>query len=469
MNYKRLGKVCICLLLVCVLFLNCSPIRVYAIDPVTFAGISVAGSIVAASIIQGVGVLPVHSEDGVFGTLVNNCVSALESASDFVVDGMIHVTGVKNAAGGYTSFVPLSLAQWIWEYIFDSFVVTSGSYNSYLSLKGNSYSTFSEALAAASHCRVVYYGSFGDDQVIYAFSSDDLPSLSSSGTLTFYNRDYCFWKSSEPVFIARSGFGSTIYNAKRLATSPAVTTSPEFTLGDIQSPYDGGEYPILLQDAPVYAPWTSAITKIPSYGNSDEEIDGIPVSIPGSFESVLGQTQTGAQAGTNDLTWADSVPDTDTLTLADIVSAIKAIPQAIGKVISEAFVKAFAISDTFIAAKVEALTLKYPYLDTFLALGTDLKAYFLSLGTKPPIIYIDLGAATGSYVWGGSQVFVDLTWYKSYKSTMDAIIGAFIWLWLAWRVFLSLPGLINGASGAAGSVIRYGERSTKSNDGGADK
>ena len=352
---SRILRCFVCLVLIgCILF-NLSPLKVHAIDPVTFAGISVAGSIVAASIIQGVGVFPVDSEDGAFGTLVNNCVSALESASDFVVDGMIHVTGVKNAAGGYTSFVPLSLAQWIWEYIFDSSVVTSGSYNSYLSLKGNSYSTFSEALAAASHCRVVYYGSFGDDQVIYAFSSDDLPSLSSSGTLTFYNRDYCFWQSSQPVFIARSGSGSTIYNAKRLATSPAVTTSPEFTLGDIQSPYDGGEYPILLQDAPVYAPWTSAITKIPSYGNTDEEIDGIPVSIPGSFESVLGQTQTGAQAGTNDLTWADSDTGTDsgtsTGTIADVITHIKSLgvsfADSIAEVVAAVQAIPIAIADVF--------------------------------------------------------------------------------------------------------------------------
>lgn len=119
--------------------------------------------------------------------------------------------------------------------------------------------------------------------------------------------------------------------------------------------------------------------------------------------------------------------------------------------LKQLLVDLFAPSAEFIANKVNALCAKYPYLDTFLALGTDLKAYFLSLGTKPPIIYIDLGASRGSLPLGGRQAFIDLTWYAEYKPTMDAILGAFLWLWLAWRLFLSLPGLIQGFSGTYGS------------------
>lgn len=477
MNYKRFGRVCICLLLVCVLFLNCSPIRAYAIDPVTFAGVSVAGSIVAASIIQGVGVLPVDSEDGAFGSLVNNCVSFLESTSNFVADGAIRVTGVLNATGGRTAFVPLALVQSVWEWLFQpsSGAALSGStFNSYYT--SDPCTSYSQALSYAAHCPAAYEGNLYTNgryvRAVIVTSVSQYVSLS-DGTLSIngYGTNHSIWYEGLSSWMTRSlSLTYTYTSASKLSTSPLVSSSNDgLKLGEIQSPTYGVDMPILLENAPVYAPWASAITKIPSYSNSDEEVDGIPVTIPDSFESALGQTQAGAQAGTNDLSWADSVPDTDTLTLADIVSAIKAIPQEIGKVISEALVKAFAISDTFIATKVEALTAKYPYLDTFLALGADLKSFFLSLGTKPPVIYIDLGAATGSYSWGGSMAFLDLTWYSQYKSAMDNVLGAFIWLWLAWRVFLCLPGLINGASGAAGSVIRYGERSTKSNDGGADK
>lgn len=140
--------------------------------------------------------------------------------------------------------------------------------------------------------------------------------------------------------------------------------------------------------------------------------------------------------------------------LRDILDAIVALPgriaEAIAEVLANALTKAFAVSDTFIASKVEELTMKYPYLDTFLALGVDLKGFFFSLGTKPPIIYIDLGSATGSYLWGGKQAFIDLSWYAQYKPTMDSILSAFLWLWFAWRLYLSLPGLIAGTNGMWG-------------------
>ena len=154
--------------------------------------------------------------------------------------------------------------------------------------------------------------------------------------------------------------------------------------------------------------------------------------------------------------------------LRDILDAVKALPDAIAEamadVITGALTKAFAISDTFIATKVEALTLKYPYLDTFLALGADLKAFFLGLGTTPPVIYIDLGASEGSYNIGGQEIFMDLSWYARYKPTMDAVIGGFIWLWLAWRVYLAIPGIISGASGVWGTYNIQHERNLRAEE-----
>lgn len=141
--------------------------------------------------------------------------------------------------------------------------------------------------------------------------------------------------------------------------------------------------------------------------------------------------------------------------LAKILEAIKAIPGLIADAIANVLSLVFAVSDTFIATKVDALTAKYPYLETFIGLGSSLKAFFLNLGSKPPIIYIDLSAATGSYFFGGRQAFIDLTWYSDYKPTMDSILGAFIWLWLAWRVFHALPGIINGMSGTVGERVSY--------------
>ena len=162
-----------------------------------------------------------------------------------------------------------------------------------------------------------------------------------------------------------------------------------------------------------------------------------------------------------------------TVGFADILETLISIPGAIVDGITGALTNtltwAFAISDTFIATKVDALTLKYPYLDTFLALGVDLKTFLLGLGTTPPVIYINLGATNGSYNIGGQEVFMDLSWYAAYKPTMDAVLGGFIWLWLAWRIYLSIPGIISGASGVWGAFSRHGERSMRAgNKGGTE-
>lgn len=209
-------------------------------------------------------------------------------------------------------------------------------------------------------------------------------------------------------------------------------------------------------------------------GADDDSIPVVPPAIGGGSTSItpadgLEGTLSDTNAGTfldsigsffgswfdSILKWLEALWELISSGVISLVEAIAAIPAAISEVFTNVLTWAFAISDTFIATKVEALTAKYPYLDTFLALGTDLKAYFLSLGTKPPIIYIDLGASRGSLPLGGRQAFIDLTWYAEYKSTMDAILGAFIWLWLAWRVFHALPGIINGMSGTVGERTTY--------------
>lgn len=139
---------------------------------------------------------------------------------------------------------------------------------------------------------------------------------------------------------------------------------------------------------------------------------------------------------------------TGQITLADLLTGLI---EPVKTAITQALTSLFAPSETFISTKVNELKEKYGYLDTFLALGTDLKLYFASLGTQPPIIYIDFGAGSGFYPMGGKTVFVDLTWYADYKGTVDTILGALIWLWLAWRVFLSIPGIISGQSGMWGA------------------
>ena len=111
----------------------------------------------------------------------------------------------------------------------------------------------------------------------------------------------------------------------------------------------------------------------------------------------------------------------------------------------------FSPSENYLENKVQELKAKHYNLAQFTELGENLRTFFAGLGTKPPIIYIDLGAATGSLLWGGRQIFLDLTWYAEYKPKMDFILGGIIWLWLAWRIFLAIPGIISGMPGTPGA------------------
>lgn len=137
--------------------------------------------------------------------------------------------------------------------------------------------------------------------------------------------------------------------------------------------------------------------------------------------------------------------------LSNIWEELKTIPQKIADAIGQVLQNLFVPSEGFLQAKVDALAEKFPFAKSIAETGISLKNFFFSLGSRPPIIYIDLGAATSWYPMGGKVAFLDLTWYAQYKPTMDVIISSFLWLCFAWRMLLSLPGILNGTSGLWGN------------------
>ena len=98
----------------------------------------------------------------------------------------------------------------------------------------------------------------------------------------------------------------------------------------------------------------------------------------------------------------------------------------------------------------------FPFFDSIITTGRSLGSFFSGLGSKPPIIYIDL-QNSNSFVLGGRQIFMDLSWYSQYKPTVDTILSAFLWLIVLWRLFLALPGILRGAVGLAGNMERVSE------------
>lgn len=130
-------------------------------------------------------------------------------------------------------------------------------------------------------------------------------------------------------------------------------------------------------------------------------------------------------------------------------SIIQAIPtagtiaDAIGNVIKSIFVP----DADFISEKWNAIRSRFDFADSITATGEVLVNILDGLDPEPPVIYIDLGAAEGSYNIGGEVPFIDLRWYAQYKPTMDMIVSAFLWLAFVWRLILKLPGIISGMPG----------------------
>lgn len=528
MNFKRIGRILVCLILVCALIISISPIKAHA----TAAG-SVAlveGLQAVASILIGLGVLP-GEDRAVYDSLCTDVADHLSSLG-FIADGFFEAWKLVNGLK-VNYYVVQDVVKEARSYLFDRLTIYYSSSEKSVALgAGHSIQVGSSAsYTTTGYCEVFCaqnkYSGYGNflflSQAPFSVNGIASTPYGSLHHYVFFTKvAYDIWKGAGNYIYSYSPYGA--YSAESFANScsssyhgKTLAVSSGLTAGEIADEE--------LSFADGYSTWASGVITVPGtqVGDSTDDIPYVPIGIGPSYEDTTTKTQEDVWAGASTVPETGTDTETDTgsgaisgtvtlpgwvqdgfnnllqglkdiintllslpaalwaalpvwLTegvsnmatgLRDILDSIKALPGAIAEamadVITGALTKAFAISDTFVATKVEALTLKYPYLDTFLALGADLKAFFLGLGTTPPLIYINLGASEGSYNIGGQEVFMDLSWYARYKPTMDAVIGGFIWLWLAWRIYLSIPGIISGASGVWGSITRHSERSMKNN------
>lgn len=541
MNYKRIGRALVCLLLVCCLIVNVSPVKAKAVVSSTSV-LAVSAAVVAVSLLCGLGVSRGAGNTD-FNNLVGNAVSAMKDSGVIITNGLMDIISI----GGGRYGVKSSLIQDLFDWLYAERVVVhslSGIPSSYLEGYYGALQDFTESNENSNpyvfyryYTSSVYYLYFSP----YPFTRKDssyFNSLDVNGNeygASFYKiyRDgFSSWGSSTFFLCDSHGWGT-------FSVASPVVANGDYVLNSVASPG--------TNIATGYAEWAANSTTITNT-ETGEDVVYYPIGFGQTYDETVGMTQEDVWLGilledvvvettpsspTDPTEEGENIPGAGAVTatllqrlfggvqekldatyisireipdllrdfMLDVKKGFEELPSkfaewfsniqtslellvsgqlTIGQLLSEfisplvdafkALLQSlFSPSADFIANKVNSLIAKYPYLNTFLGLGADLKAYFLSLGTQPPIIYIDLGAATGSYYFGGRQAFIDLTWYSTYKPTMDAILGAFIWLWLAWRIFLTLPSIINGGSGAAGSIIRYSERSSKTPDGGADK
>ena len=140
--------------------------------------------------------------------------------------------------------------------------------------------------------------------------------------------------------------------------------------------------------------------------------------------------------------------------ITDVKAWALALPKTITDAIAVALAAAFVPAAGYWDAKIAACVAAFPLFNSIITTGRGLGGFFSGLGSRPPVIYIDLGNSA-SWAIGGTQKFLDLTWYAQYKPTVDTILSGFLWLLFAWRFFLRLPGLLRGEGGTIDRLGTY--------------
>lgn len=106
----------------------------------------------------------------------------------------------------------------------------------------------------------------------------------------------------------------------------------------------------------------------------------------------------------------------------------------------------FVPSEDFLSSKVTALRERFSFVDSIIGTAEFIRDS-INGDVSPPVIYIDLSAAEGSYYLGEKEILVDFAWYERYKDSVDALMSAILWAFFAWRVFQRAPAIIGGDAG----------------------
>ena len=172
-----------------------------------------------------------------------------------------------------------------------------------------------------------------------------------------------------------------------------------------------------------------AVVKSETEPGTDTEVE------TGTYTGILGMIQAGV----------DRVAEWCSVLVDEVVE----IPNKIVEGVKSIFVP----SEDFLTAKVESLRAEFAFADSVISAGELVGSTLQSLETEPPVIYIDLSSARGSfapggkYPLGGKEVFIDMSWYAEYKPVGDALLSALLWIAFIWRMFIKLPGIISGMPG----------------------
>lgn len=507
MKCKRLLTVCLSLLLICSLIISISPIRAKAAFA-TAATVYVAGTLVIGAAMIALGAQP-GVDSAAWSQKLDEMQIVMNAVGGYLQNGCVEVLRLIDDAGQAVYYASAEFLESVRCAMFDTDILIPpfASFSA-----GESMTMLDGTVLVPSDECISFIVSYSGGNRVY-----EIFYLPNEGTIYCVDDDankslnYVSLDGNRHYYYAM-GYGGNTYADQAGIVWP--DHSANLLVRDVIDSYLAGTLDIAVADglvggvipavsvedgvSSVSTEWDeSTIVFIAPGGVPDDTGDNdgkkyVPLALAGSIVEILNTTQLQQWTGEtppefDDYTVGtefeildtpevdgyqgievDTVPDSGgsgSTPSVDVDSApwLSALINALKTVFTDLFVP----SESFLQTSVDSLFGKYPFLQYFTTLGDSLLSFFKGLGSKPPIIYIDLGAAEGSYAIGGKVAFIDLTWYSRYKPTMDAVLGGFLWLWFSWRLYLAAPGIISGVSGAVGSVHSYEksqERSGRSKD-----
>lgn len=484
MNWKRLLRVLVCLVLVCTLMFDVSPIKARAVDPATMTALSFAANSVVASILIGLGFEFVRGgmEEGV--ELVYDVLDyiAFELQPEYYMNDEILLLRDENGL----VYVPQIAIDDIRNYLFSESILEKNYFEGVWSLYGEySYPTFPD-IEGFPYMYLFWYR----DHHVLTYTNEPLywneamESCYHPGSPQYYYQinfdsiDFTKWDSysfyqlpDEPLINERLGIVYSSHVSWSNVDIVSTKSNPNYLYMQGSQPIIAGDFKtstgvalghVADQDQLLsigYPNWSDDSVVVPAENSGlSQNLSYYPVSLGQTLDQTLNHTQNQIWNG---LDYSEDIDQDQDLGqdqgviigyLKDLLQALKQFPAKLLEGLSNLFVELFVPSSGFIQDKANQLAADYSFVDSISSVGKDLRQFLTTLGSTPPVIRINLGAATGEYSYGGEVVLVDFSFYEPYKPQMDAILSAFLWLWFCWRLVLLLPGILSGNAGVIGTL-----------------
>lgn len=135
--------------------------------------------------------------------------------------------------------------------------------------------------------------------------------------------------------------------------------------------------------------------------------------------------------------------------ITGLISGVLDALISLGTFIVDGIKALFLPDDDFLDSKISSFRSRFSFADSIMSSASGLINTVTASATagekNPPKIVMDLDIRGTTK----AVTVIDLSWYAPYKRYGDQVIGGMIWVFFIWRVFVHLPGIISGVSGAA--------------------